>query len=850
MILPFLRDLKKQIIFLIIIVSAGGLFGDNQKHSLELTAEERAWLEEHPVIRIGPDPDFPPTEFFDEKGVYSGLAADYLRLIEQILGIDFEILRLKDWDECIEKARRREIDMFGAAMETPQRAEYMLFSDPYLSFEAVIIVKETLERQLTLEDLTGLRVAVPYGYAVHDYLLIHYPDLDLYPVPDAGSGLQSVSFGTVDAYVGNIATATFYIEEAGITNLRLAGNSDFFINLSFAVRNDWPELPGILNKALARISEKEKQDLYYRWVHIEQKRWFQNRDFLIILFSALGGVGLLFMAILLWNLSLKRLVSLRTGELHRELQQRKSAVESLIESEYRFRTLVNNIPGVVYRCLNDENWTMQFMSDFIYDISGYKASEFIRNRVRSYDSIVLPEDREKVSNSVKIGLAGMEPYILEYRIRHADGSVHWIYEKGRGIHGKDGALEYLDGVLFDISERKRAEDQLRQTQKMETVGTLAGGFAHDFNNVLGGITATVSVMEYLLEKDGTIERRKLSGHLKTLDDCSRRASSIVQHLLALSRKQELSFSPVDLNGIIRSVMKICEFSFDKSVTFDPQFSPETAMVMADPAQLEQILLNLCVNAEHAMTIMRAPEEVWGGRLSVVISRIRRDNLFYRKHPEAEPGEYWLLSVRDTGVGMDSDRVSRIFNPFFTTKQKGKGVGLGLSMVYNLVQAHSGFIDVYSESGMGAAFNLYLPVYSENIPAEEPPEPETVLPKGKGLILVVDDEDLLRRMAREILNECGYDVLTAENGKAALEIYRERHREISAVLLDMVMPEMSGKETLKEMKRINPDVKVLLASGFRQDDRVNEVMEMGVLEFIHKPYSLKILAEKMQLVVSP
>jgi PAS domain S-box-containing protein len=398
--------------------------------------------------------------------------------------------------------------------------------------------------------------------------------------------------------------------------------------------------------------------------------------------------------------------------------------------------------------------------------------------------------------------------------------------------------------IDDVTEMEQKDEQLRQAQKMEIVGTLAGGLAHDFNNVLGGIVGTISILKFRLNKGLDISIQTMKDYVETIERAGQRAADMVQQLLTLSRKKELSFAPVDLNLTIKHVSKICSNTIDKSVEIKPCYTKDPAMVSADPGQMEQVLLNLCVNAGHAMTFMRKPEEHLGGVLTIALKSLQADNYFCSNHPEAQEIYYWVLSVQDTGTGMDSKTVAKIFDPFFTTKEKGKGTGLGLSMVYNIVQQHKGFIDVYSEVGHGTTFSVYLPsieAVQENSVCPE----ELKLTHGEGLILVVDDEAIMRELAQEILTECGYQVLLAENGEEGVDVFRKEHERISMVLLDMVMPKKSGKEAFIEMKNIDPKVKVLLASGFRQDSRVEDIMKIGLSGFIQKPYTIERLSEAIR-----
>jgi signal transduction histidine kinase/ActR/RegA family two-component response regulator len=404
-------------------------------------------------------------------------------------------------------------------------------------------------------------------------------------------------------------------------------------------------------------------------------------------------------------------------------------------------------------------------------------------------------------------------------------------------NGISGLVVRID----DITELEKKDEQLRQSQKMETVGTLAGGLAHDFNNVLGGIVGTISIIKFKLNKGLEIPAKTLKDYVETIERAGQRAADMVQQLLTLSRKQELSFAPVDLNLTIKHVFKICSNTIDKSVELKPCYTKEPAMVNADPGQMEQVLLNLSVNAGHAMTIMKKPGEHQGGTLTLSLKSLQADKYFCSSHPEAQEISYWVLSVQDTGTGMDSKTVAKIFDPFFTTKEKGKGTGLGLAMVYNIVQQHKGFIDVYSEIGIGTTFSVYLPSI-ETVQCGGECIEESKLAQGEGVILVVDDEAIMRELSQEILAECGYQVLLAENGEEGVDVFRKEHDRIDMVLLDMVMPKKSGKEAFIEMKKIDPNVKVLLASGFRKDDRVEEIIKLGLTGFIQKPYTIENLAQ--------
>ena len=409
----------------------------------------------------------------------------------------------------------------------------------------------------------------------------------------------------------------------------------------------------------------------------------------------------------------------------------------------------------------------------------------------------------------------------------------------------------IEGIVIrfeDVTELEKKDRQLLQAQKMETVGNLAGGLAHDFNNVLGGIVGTTSLIKFLLEKGEIIDIENIKSRIDVIEKGAVRAVDLVKQLLTLSRKSDPLLTPVDINQSLKHVMKICENTFDKSILIFSRFHDSPSMIWADATQIEQVLLNLCVNASHAMTIMRKKEEQQGGVLTVSVIDFESTPEFRTNHVEAFDKKYWKIQVHDTGVGIDNKNLQKIFDPFFTTKAATKGTGLGLAMVYNIIQQHKGFIDVNSKMGEGTTFDVYFPQLEEKNYVSENLKRVDQLIKGNGLILVIDDEESLRNTTKELLETCGYSVLLAKDGREGVDIYSEKNTKIDAILMDMAMPIMSGKDAYIELKNINPSLKVLLTSGFRHDPRVKEAMNLGVNGFIQKPFSLVELSKKLSEIL--
>jgi signal transduction histidine kinase/ActR/RegA family two-component response regulator len=399
----------------------------------------------------------------------------------------------------------------------------------------------------------------------------------------------------------------------------------------------------------------------------------------------------------------------------------------------------------------------------------------------------------------------------------------------------------------DVSDLEKSDSQLRQINKMESLSNLIGGFIHDFNNILGGILGATSVLNLRLKHSGQIPTEKLEQMISLIDESAHRADDIVKQILSLSRKKELNFSIVDLNECIKHIISICKTSFDKSVKIHSQYFPEKALINGDLTQITQVLLNLSVNANHAMTIMK--EKDWGGEYSIVIDLIQNDDIFKASHANANELNYWKISITDTGVGMSSEVKAKIWDPFFTTKDEGKGTGLGLSMVFNIISQHHGYIDLYSEVGIGTCFTIYLPQItpgsSEDI---ENTSGNIVYTSKNETILVADDELLIRDTISNILGEAGYKVITTENGREALDIYSKSHNEIDMVLIDMFMPELNGRDAFIMMHKINPDLKAILCSGISQEGLKETMIEMGFKDFISKPFTMKTLTETVYEVL--
>ncbi|MFC1488797.1 response regulator [Thermodesulfobacteriota bacterium] len=387
-------------------------------------------------------------------------------------------------------------------------------------------------------------------------------------------------------------------------------------------------------------------------------------------------------------------------------------------------------------------------------------------------------------------------------------------------------------ILNDVSDRKRMESQLMQAHRMEAIGTLAGGIAHDFNNLLMGIQGRISLMMM-----DTHTSHPHFEHLKGIEEHVKSAADLNKQLLGFARGGRYEVKPVDLNELSEKSFRMFART-KKEIVIHERYDENLWTAEVDQSQIEQVLLNLYVNAWQSMP--------GGGDISVQTENVIIDDNYASQY-RVEPGKYVKISVIDTGVGMDEATQERIFDPFFTTKEMGRGTGLGLASAYGIVKNHSGFIEVHSEEDEGTTFSITLPA-SEKAPVKDENYYEEVI-KGTETVLLVDDENIIIEIGQQILETLGYQVLLARGGKEAIDVYTKNRDEIDLVILDMVMPDMGGGDTFDNLKKINPDLKVLLSSGYSIDGQASKILERGCNGFIQKPFDLNSLSKKMREILN-
>jgi two-component system, cell cycle sensor histidine kinase and response regulator CckA len=510
------------------------------------------------------------------------------------------------------------------------------------------------------------------------------------------------------------------------------------------------------------------------------------------------------------------------------MAHRQNAVaDALQSSEMRYRTLFDRNMAGVFRSTMDGK-LLEFNEAFA-QMYGYSREEL--STMSTHDLYFGGQDeRTKLIEARRSDPAKQ----FEVRYKKKDGSALLAVQNITIQKAKDGT-ESIEGTLIDITRRAALEDQLRQAQKMEAVGRLAGGVAHDFNNLLTVITGYSQ-----MQMEETTPGTSLHDHAQQVYEASQRAAALTRQLLAFSRQQVLQPEVVSLNAIIEDMKKMLSRLIGEDIRVRTVCTSEPGLVMVDPAQIEQAVLNLSINARDAM-----PK---GGQLTIETDRVELDESYTKDHPYVKPGVFMRLTVSDNGAGMDQKTQARIFEPFFTTKETGKGTGLGLSTVYGVVKQSGGHIQVYSEQGIGTTFKLYFPVVEKAPESREPKAKPVVQRRGKETILVVEDDQSLRELAKNILSGQGYTVFAAQHPNEVRDICTEIGDKIDLLLTDVIMPQMSGKDVAALCTGMIPKLKVLYMSGYTSD----VIMHHGVLEeglaFLQKPFTPIGLTAKVREVL--
>lgn len=556
-------------------------------------------------------------------------------------------------------------------------------------------------------------------------------------------------------------------------------------------------------------------------------------DPLVRFFGVLALTGLL--------VGVVQLTNRRTDTIRREVQERTA---ELAESRRHFARLLQTLPGMAYRCTYDDQITVLFVSEGAHELTGWAPEDFV-NGVVHFRDCIHPDDLAHVRDMTRAALQQQRMVEVEYRIRTRSGGEKWVLSRGRGIYEEDGGLRFFEGLAIDITDQKKSEEgriglerKLLEGQKLESLGLLAGGIAHDFNNLLSSILGNASLARMALTPDAVG-----AAQLQAIESAALRAAELCRQMLAYAGKGRFVIEPTDLTLLTEELLPLLKISVTPNTALVLQLGRSLPAVLADPTQLRQIIMNLVLNAADAVAER-------GGTIRISTGVVKADAALLATCVAGSglpPGDYVFVEVRDTGSGMAPEVLAKIFDPFFTTKFAGRG--LGLAAVLGIVRGHQGALQVASTPGEGSVFQLLLPPvaagsyaaggYSKTTAAR--PAEATALWRYSGNALIIEDEEPVRAMTTEMLKTFGFQPQEAAEGVAGLALFKQDPEAITVVLLDLLMPGMSGEQVLKQLRILKPDVRVLLMSGFNEGDVLGRLASpSGRLGFVAKPYTRALL----------
>ncbi len=783
-----------------------------------LTPELRQWVDERGgVFTVSSSDGFRPYSFIGDDGQISGIGGDYLALFEERLGIEFELRRFEKFADMLEAAKAREVDIIPFVAVAENRRSYLNFTQTFYRIQDRIIMRDDVSSFSGLDDLEGMRVGFIEGYVLEEALAVRRSQFEIVPLPSELVGIRELSVGRIDALIADMGAASYYVEQEGITNLKVVGDLAYNDAQTFGSRSDWPELNEILNIGLASITEDERAEIRRRWVVLEGV----DPDILDRLWTQLVGVvtvGLsLALATIVWVASLRRLVARRTADLESEFAERRRVeaerqrLAAAMEQTAEF-VLIVGAEGIV-----------EYANPAFLRLNGATDLSGMR-----FDAIVVDSDRPVLQQALA-------------EARDGDvwrGRVHLVALDGNAVHAAmtvtptrdesatGGAREFV-ATGRDIRHEEELEARLRHGEKLSALGTMASGIAHDFNNLLTPIVGHSDLLRDAVSSSGTESLDAISG-------AASRAQQLVQQILSFSRLSEGEKVALDLTSEVAEGLSFLRSLLPTTVHIHSNLS-DGQTVVGDRAQISQVLLNLGTNACDAM-------DAQTGRIEVsldgyAVTAADKDSL-----PELVPGEYCRLTVLDDGKGMTADQQARIFDPYFTDKPYGKGTGLGLSTVHGIVQSHGGAIRVTSAPGEGTKMEVLFPSASEGKSTQSQPSSLDDMPRGNGQkVLLVDDDNSVLGVVGSMLEQLGYEVAAHSSPRDALATVSNSPQSFDVVLTDLTMPKMTGSQLASEVQAILPDMPVILMTGNL------DLIDGTSMTCIGKPFGIRELADCLSRV---
>lgn len=759
-----------------------------------------------------------PKIFLNEEGHPDGIFPDVLEAIAE--RADWRLTWVPcEWATCLEWLREGRIDLLPDVAYSHERRGYLGFhSDEVLESWSQIFVDPALGIE-SWADLDGRRIAVLRGSFQASGLVERFAgfgfDVEVVETGSWEDAFAAVRDGQADAAIPNHFFGNYHYREYGLerTPVMFDAHSLFFATAK-GVNADLLATIDIQLEALKSEPESPYYAAVAQWMDRPPKPVLPR----YIVWMAAVGVALLLLAIAFIRL-LQFRVRMRTrhlAEANQALRRSEAKFRSIFENNTASKMIVDPVSGR----LSEANQAA-------VEWFGWPKDELMKMDIRD-----LTVDRDADNAWFREAAAGGKHGQYEVRMRRSDERVGDVELFTAHVQFNHTLLLHV--IVYDITEHRLLQEQVRQMQKMEAIGRLAGGVAHDFNNFLSVIIGHSELALYEMAKDAP-----LRNHVQEILNAANRSKAVTQQLMAFARRDVMRPEVVDLNARVGGMMDLLRSLTGEEIDLTWKPASDAWPVFTDPAQVDQIVTNLCVNARDAIEDR--------GHIELETSNVEYDETWCASHPGFEPGGYVRLTISDDGIGMDKETLDNIFEPFFTTKELGHGTGLGLATVYGIVRQNKGFINVYSEPGMGTTFRVYLPRYigeQEDPVGKKVEKPAHVA--GEGIILVVDDEVAIVEMTRMALESMGYTVLSASSPAEALSV--AEGREIDLLVTDVVMPEMNGRELAGRLIREQPDMACLFMSGYTENILAHKGVLGAGVQLIQKPFTLGELSEAVQRVL--
>jgi two-component system sensor histidine kinase/response regulator len=791
---------------------------------LRLTEQELAWIQAHPVVRVGNDPGWMPIDFDDERGLPAGVAADILELLGRRLGLHFEAVPGQTWAEAYAAGMAREVDLLPAIGRSAERERYFSFTQPYVSFRSVVVVRNDMPFVPDMSALTGRRFVLVRDYNETELVRAQYPQLDVVLVDTVEDALKAVSAGQADATVGNIAVLHYKIRLMGLTNLKVAAPTDERERMVFmAVRKDWPELVSILDKGLASITSAERSAIINRWFAVEMDRGLDPGS--VARWSvwiggsvlALGLLGLLWMR-----------------RLRLEIAYRRESEARTLAAEQRLRQITDTIPGAVVqtRMSADGRIAVEFTSGRLNERHSVDVDRALGDFTYLLERIV-PEDRPAFLNATAESVRTLAPIKSEYRVLLPDGSIRWNMTEAIPHREPDGSIVAV-AYVADITERKQLEQSFAAAKEQaeaasKTKGEFLANMSHEIRTPLNAIIG----LSYLATRGEAPPR--VRDYLDKIKSSAQALLGIVNDILDVSKlevgKLSLEHTAFDLDEVLTHLANVVSHkAAEKGIELlfaVPREVPR--QLLGDPLRLGQVLLNLTANA------VKFTER---GQIVVAVREMRREN-----------DQAWLeFSVSDSGIGMTAEQQGRLFQAFSqadsSTTRKYGGTGLGLSISQSLVERMGGRIGVESRAGTGSRFHFCVPLEVGAQPAAPLP---SLAPLAGLRVLVADDNAASREITSDYLQSFEFEQHAVGSGGAALEALRAgvaEGRPFRLVLLDWRMPDMDGGQLVAAIRQLalEPAPALVLVSAHSRDELASRTEELGLDGMLAKPFNPSMLLE--------